>query len=260
MEQNSTCSSCSHHGGPLKKVLMLMLIAFLATLIVNNVKKNKEIGFAPRTPHTITIAGTGKVTATPTIATTNVGLVTEKADVASAQTENTNKMNALISALKSLGIDSADIKTAQYQINPKYTYDQKNGSTINGYSVTQSVEVKIRDLTKISAVLAKAGDAGANQVSGIQFTIDEPKNLEAQARELAVQDAKDKAEKLAATLGVRISRVVDFSEVTPNNMPGPVPMMYAKDAAGVGGGVPAPDVQSGSVEVHSDVAITYEIQ
>lgn len=239
---------------------MIMVIIFLGTIIANNIKKNKEIGIAPRTPYTITITGTGKVTATPTIATTNVGLVTDKADVASAQTENTNKMNALIAALKSLGIDSADIKTAQYQINPKYTYDQKNGSTINGYSVTQSVEVKIRDLTKISAVLAKAGDAGANQVSGIQFTIDEPKNLQAQARDLAVQDAKDKAQKLAATLGVQISRVVNFSEGTPNNIPGPIPMMYAKNAVGIGGSVPAPDVQSGSVEVTSDVAITYEIQ
>ncbi len=248
-----------HHGGPLKKLVMLTLAVFLVTLIVNNIKAYGQIGRLPESPRTIVISGTGKIIATPTIAVSNIGLVTQKADVASAQAENTDRMNKMVAALQTLGIAAADVQTAQYQINPNYSYDQKTGSTITGYSVTQSLEVKIRDLTKISAVLAKAGELGANQVNGVTFTIDEPSNLQAQAREKAVADAKEKAQKLADQLGVHLGKIVGFDESAGNIPPGPI--MFAKDAVGMGGGpVAAPDVQAGSLDVTSQVNVTFELE
>ena len=242
----------------LKITIAVLLAVFLLTLSINNIRKHRYIGRAPSAPHTIMISGSGKITATPTIAVTQVGLVTEKSDVAAAQMENSKKMNGLIAALQSLGIAKDDIRTAQYQIYPKYTYDQKSGSQINGYSVTQSVEVKIRNLEKISAVLAKAGEAGANQINGVQFTIDEPKNLRAQAREEAVKDAKEKAKKLAEQLGVRLGKIVGFSE--SGDAAPPVPMYYAKDMAVGAPERVAPDIQAGSLEVTSQVDITFELK
>lgn len=237
-------------------IVGVALTVYIATLVVSNIKKFSYIG-APTPPsRTLTISGSGKIIATPNIGVTNIGLVTEKADVAAAQQENSQKMNKLLVALKELGIKDEDIRTTQYQIYPKYSYEEKKGSQITGYSVTQSVEVKIRDLTKISQVLARAGEAGANQVSGITFTIDEQKNLRAQAREEAVKDAKEKASKLATQLGVTLGDVITFSESAGITPPEPRYMMM-KEMGGVGD---APDIQSGSLEIISNVDVTFELQ
>lgn len=247
-----------HLRSPWMQLVALALILFLGTLIAKNIKLFRHVGEAPRTPRDISITGFGKVTATPDIAVTSVGLVTEKADVAAAQTENSEKMNRLIASMKALGIAADDIKTTQYQIYPKYSYDDKKGSQINGYTVTQSVEVKIRDLKKISQVLAKAGEAGANQVSGIQFTIDEPKNLREKARDDALKDAKEKAARLAEQLGVQLGDVIGFAETFGSGEP-PMPMMYATKEVGYGGGG-APEVQGGTLDIESKVTITYELK
>lgn len=259
--------SCCSSGGdaemvhplssPVFKFVGVFLIIFLITLIANNIKTFRRIGMADRQQNAITIEGLGKVTAAPNIAVTSVGLVTEKSDVAAAQLENSKKMNELVSSLKKLGIADEDIKTAQYQIYPKYSYEEKKGSSITGYSVSQSLDVKIRDLAKISEVLAAAGAAGANQVGGIQFTIDEPKNLRAEARAEAVKDAQDKADKLAEDLGVRLGRVIGFSE-SQGGSPVPYPMM-AKDAVG-GYAEAAPQIQAGTLDIQSNVSVTYEIR
>lgn len=258
MEQCS-CGMGHHYGPrPLKVIVGVLLAFFLITLSFNNLKKFHTIGQAPRQPYSITITGTGKITSAPNIATTQVGLVTEKSDAGAAQSENSQKMNKLIAALQGLGIAQADLKTTQYQVYPKYSYDAKAGSTITGYSVSQNVEVKIRDLQKISAVLAAAAAAGSNQVSGIAFTIDDQKKLEAEAREAAIKDAKEKAEVLADQLGVELGRVVSFSESQGGAMPQPYPMM-AKESVGAAPQV-APDIQAGSLEIQSDVAVTFEIE
>lgn len=266
MDEGSCCGGSEVGGGaemvhplssPVFKFVGVFLIIFLITLIANNIKTFKRIGMADRQQNAITIEGLGKVTAAPNIAVTSVGLVTEKSDVAAAQLENSKKMNALVASLKKLGIADEDIKTAQYQIYPKYSYEEKKGSSITGYSVSQSLDVKIRDLTKISEVLAAAGGAGANQVSGIQFTIDEPKNLHAEARAEAVKDAQDKAEKLANDLGIRLGRVIGFSE-SQGGSPVPYPMM-AKDAVG-GYAEAAPQIQAGTLDIQSNVSVTYEIR
>ncbi len=239
-------------------IVILFLVIALGTYAAKNIKQMRYIGKPDTGPHTIMVSGDGKVTATPNIAVTNVGLVTEKTNVADAQLENSQKMNALIVAMQQLGISKEDIRTAQYQIYPKYSYDQKTGSSITGYTVTQSVEVKIRDLTKISQVLASAGSAGANQVSGVQFTVEDPKVLRAEAREEAVADAKEKAVKLAAELGVELGKLISYSETTNNNAPYPQMMMRDLNVGASQEGTP--NIQSGTLEITSEVSITYEIE
>lgn len=237
-------------------LLLFGLVVYVYTLVRGNLKQYHYIGKAATQQNTIAISGEGKVTATPNIAMTEIGLLTEKKDVASAQKENTEKMNKLIAAVKAAGVEEKDIQTTQYQIYPKYDYS--NGkSNITGYNVSQSVTVKIRDLAKISAVLAKVGEAGANQVSNLTFTIDEPESLRVQAREKALENAKEKAEALAKMLGVKILRVASFNEY---NQAEPMPL-YARsaEAYGIGGGAPAPDIQTGTLDVKVGVNVIYEI-
>lgn len=241
-------------------ILGAYLIVLLASMIQMNFGKTARLGKADTQPYTISIAGTGKITATPNIASATLGLQTTKSDVLSAQKENTDTMNLLIGDLKKMDIAASDIQTADYSVYPQYSYDQKTGkSTIDGYIVSQNVRVKIRDLSKISLVLGKAGERGLNQVSGVDFTIDEPASLETQARVMALADASQKAVDLARALGVKLVRVVGFSESSSPVVP---PIMYAPMAArdmSMGGGA-APAVESGSLDVTSNVVITYEIE
>ena len=116
--------------------------------------------------------------------------------------------------------------------------------------------MKIRDLDKISDVLALAGPTGVNQVGGLSFTIDDPEELKQQAREEALKNAKTKAESLASIAGVRLGRLVSFSE---DFYGAPVPV-YRDFAAGQGyGGGGAPTVEPGSQDVIVNVTVTYEV-
>ncbi|HBW74375.1 MAG: hypothetical protein UX10_C0015G0017 [Candidatus Magasanikbacteria bacterium GW2011_GWA2_45_39] len=239
-------------------ILLVYLIIYVGSLTRNNIKKFYYVGKMDRPQNTISISGEGKVTAEPNIASVEVGLVTDKKDVAAAQKENTGKMNILIAGIKALGIADADLQTSQYQIYPKYDYTDGK-TTLNGYTVSQSVTVKIRDLSKISAVLAKTGESGANQVSGLQFTIDDPASLQDNARNKALVQAGEKAQALARTLGVNLVRVVSFNEYAPQG--GPVPM-YSRGLEGMGGAADAtaPSIQPGSNEVKVQVNVVYEIE
>lgn len=238
-------------------VLLVYLIIFIGALSRNSLKSFYYIGKAERPQNTIAITGEGKVIGTPDIAVVEVGFLTEKPDVASAQKENTEKMNKLLAEIKKLGVKEDDMQTTQYQIYPKYDYTEGR-SVLSGYTVNQNVSLKIRDLTKISPVLAKVGEVGVNQVSGLTFTIDEPENLQAEARAKALVNARAKAEALTKSLGVKIVRVVSFSEY---NQPqsGPLYLKSAPMAEGIGGGV-TPDIQSGSLEVKVGVSVVYEIE
>ena len=153
-------------------------------------------------------------------------------------------------------IKEEDLKTTNYNINPTYQYTSGR-SVIIGYDVTQTLQAKIRDLTKVSAVLDKAAALGANQVGSLGFTFDEPEKLNDEAREKAIDDAKDKAEGLAEKLGVELGKVVSFSEST-NGVPSPA-YYSAKEGYGVGGGGAAPDIQTGQNEIVITVNLAYEI-
>jgi len=233
-----------------------LLVVFLAAQSYKTLLESHQVGFAPRTPDTFTISGEGKVTGQPTLAQVSLGLYSEGLDVPKVQDANAAKVNGIIDAMKQMGIAADDLQTSNYSIQPKYQYTDGNQNIV-GYSVSQSLNVKVRDLTKVGAVISKAGELGANQVNGVTFTIDDPTDLQAQARTKAIADARKKAEDLAKTLGVSIVRITTFSE--NSNTPQP-PMFYGNVAAAPSAKAITPDIQPGSLDVTSDVSVTFEIR
>lgn len=216
-----------------------------------------NFGLAEHEPATITVDGDGKVVAMPDLATINLGVQTENKEVAAAQKENTDKMNKIIEAVKAQGVKPADIQTTNYQINPQYDY-RDGSSKLRGYIVTQNLTLSIRDLSKLGRILEVAGSLGANQVGGLNFTVDKPEMLKNDARDKAIGDAKGKAESLARSLDVRLGAIRSFNENGVNP-----PIMYSKmEAFGLGGGedAPAPSIEQGSLEINSHVTIVYEIK
>ncbi|MFA6321888.1 MAG: SIMPL domain-containing protein [Candidatus Buchananbacteria bacterium] len=261
MEDEKKC--CCNHV-PVWKILgtivTVFLVVFMSVLTWNEVKKHDYIGRESQQTYTISIDGEGKINAVPDIAQISLGIETQKEKVADAQKENTDKMNKIIAQLKGAGIDAKDIQTANYNIYPRYDYS--NGQQVlRGYTVSQSVTIKIRNLDKIGSIISQAGTLGANQIGSLNFTIDEPEKLKQQAREKALANAKEKAEALAKIAGVKLGKLVSFAESTQNSV---VPVyrdysMKSEAAVGVGGAAPAPAVEVGSQDIVVDVMVTYEV-
>ena len=240
-------------------LLGLALVVFVGLKARNASQEYKYIGKMIRDRDTISIAGEGKVTSKPDLAKIELGVRTESATVKEAQKGNTEKMNAILSAVKELGVASKDIQTTGYSISPKQEWRERR-VFITGYVVSQNATVKVRDLDKVGETLAKAGELGANQIGGISFTIDDPTSLKDEARAKAIEDARKKADALARQLGLTIVKVVTFSE-SFEGYPQPMPMFarsmsapMAMDAA------PAPIIETGSLDVTANVSVTFDVR
>lgn len=232
----------------------LFLIIFLAAATYSKIVETRYAGQAAQFKNTISVAGEGKVVAKPDIGQVSLSVISDAATVAAAQKDNTDKMNKITKAMKEAGIKEEDLKTTSYNISPRYQYSVGK-STIIGYEVSQTLEVKIRNLDKVGDILGKAAAAGANQVGALNFTFDDPEKLNSEARQKAITQAKQKAKDLASGLGVGLGKVVSFSE---NFVGQPVPM-YASDMLGKGGGGDVPEIQTGQNEIQVSVSISYEI-
>lgn len=256
--------------GVILSVLLAALIIFTAVEIINNIKEGKYIGQGIETRNTITVSGTGEIYVKPDLAIVDFSVVTEATSVAKAMEDNTAKMNTVIDFMKQQGIEDKDLKTVNFYVNPRYEwYDTQaclmlygvacpsGRRVLVGYEVTQSLEVKIRDMAKIGDIIQGGTDKGANQVGDLQFTIDKEEEFKSQAREQAIQDAKTKAEELASQLGVKLKNIVNFNESSV------FPYYAMKESAipsGFGGASSvAPQIQTGENKIEVTVNITYQI-
>ena len=207
---------------------------------------------------TITVQGEGKLSAVPDIALLTFGVQTGRQKTAEgAMKILAERMNGVIEALEALNIEEKDIKTQSLRLNPAYDY--QNGRRVEqGFEAFQNLSVKVRDLNMISQVLDAAVRQGTNQVGGVSFTVDDMDELKAEARELAIENAKEKAEKLADDLGVSLGEFEGFSEGGGYY---PQPAMMRMEAVGYGGAdVAAPDIPAGEQDIRVTVHLTYRVR
>lgn len=246
-----------------KKVALVaasLLVIFLAFVALNSAwDLFAKWGWvsSPDTQKTITLSAEGKTTVTPDTARFSVGVVTRGDDPQRIQDENTKAINKIIDFLKSEGVKDGDIKTTQYDLYPQYDYFE--GRQIpNGYILNQTIQVTVREIDKAGALLSGSIERGSNQVSSVQFYVDDPDKFKGEAREEAFAKARDKAKELADQAGVRLGKVVSFSESSYGGIQPPI--YYARsEAVGLGGGG-VPDVEPGSQELTVSVTVTYEIR
>lgn len=250
-----------------------LLALFLLVQTVKSFKEYRYVGSGVTATNTITVNGAGEVFAVPDRATFTVTVREEGAEVAAAQDKATEKSNAIISYLKSSGVEEKDIKTINYNVNPKYEWEQKacvagtycepGNQVLVGFEVWQMIEVKVQDPKKAGDLLTGVGSRGASEVSGLSFTIEDEDELKSKAREMAIAEAEEKAEALAKQLGVSLVRVVGFSEDSSGY---PMPY-YAKGGMAMDAAVsnesmrvPAPELPAGENKITSNVNVTYEIR
>ena len=251
-------------------VLLIVLSIFLLALTIstvvgiqNKVKEGRYIGQEIEAKNTISVSGKGEVYVKPDLALATFSVITEKKTVAEAMSENAEKMNEVIAFMKEQGIEDKDLKTTNFSIHPRYEWHKKTAfypqgkRVLVGYEVSQSLQVKIRDMAKIGTILQGAADKGANSVGNLQFTVDEPEKIKAEARKEAIKKAKDKAEEIASQLGVHLVKITGFNESSV------LPRYYGleKSAVGMGGGEALqPQIETGENKIEANVTITYEIR
>lgn len=230
----------------------------------------KQARYMHTGPVVINVRGEGEVFARPDVATFNFSVIAEGEDAVSAQNESAERVNEIMSYLETSGIEETDIKTAYYNLNPRYEYTESvctnrgycppGERVLLGYEVNQTIEVKVRETDRAGEFITGVGERGATNVSGLQFTIDDESTLMSEAREAAIADAQEKAERLASELGVRIVRMAGFYEEQ-----GGYPMYYGRgdDAMmeqAVINKATEPSIPTGENTVMSWVNISYEVR
>lgn len=219
-------------------------------------------------PRTITVIGQGAVSSSPDIATASVGVMVTSPDIKEATSEASNKMEAVMEALKEQGIADKDIRTTSYSINyeRRSSFDlqvARPSTTTAGeeeiegmYHVSNMVTVKIRDLEKVGQVIDAVVNAGANSIWGINFGIDDTTALESEARSKAVDNARARAEELAGLAGVELGKVVSVSEIITGSPYPTASLVRAEMALGGGAGPISP----GELEMSAQIQVTFEIE
>lgn len=238
-----------------------LIVAFAAWNYANYYGASIE----PSSFRSFSVSGEGKVVAVPDVAEFSFSVLTQGgADIAKLQKENTEKMNKAIAFLKEKGVDAKDIKTENYNLEPRYQYAKCNEDAsvcpppeIVGYTITQSVSVKIRDFGAIGDILSGIVISGANTVSQLQFTIDNPEKLQSEARAKAIENANAKAKEIARAGSFGIGRLLGIEE--GGGFPPPIYRTLKMEAVS-GYMSDSPAIEAGSQEVKVNVTLRYEIR
>ncbi|MCC7362277.1 MAG: SIMPL domain-containing protein [Anaerolineales bacterium] len=215
-----------------------------------------QTGVPADTPRTISVTGTGTAYGAPDVATVQVGVQTRSENAGQAVNDNSTRVAALIAALKALGIAEKDMQTTNFSVYVQQNYDPQTGRPLETiyYQVDNTLNVTVRDTSRLGDVLTGAVDAGANSIYGVSFSVADPAALQGQARELAVANARERAEQLAAAAGVTLDVPLSISEVSYVAQP-----VYAARDMAMAEGAPVP-VQTGQIQVDLQVNITYTIK
>lgn len=218
---------------------------------------------------TISVTGEGEMVAVPDIGEFTFAVVAEAETADIAQSDSATAMNDIITYLGEADVAETDIRTTNYQLNPQYRYEQENCTefrcppgerVLTGYEARQMVEVKIRDLDAASGLISGVGERGATNISGLRFTIDDETELREEARSKALADAQEKANELAAELGMSLDRLVGYHEgrngqPVPYGMGGDGMMDRAVMESAV-----QPELPAGESTVMSQVTLTYQLR
>ncbi len=228
------------------------VLALAAALAASACAPMGHGGHHPRTS-TVTVAGTGTVSAAPDMAEITTGVVTQAPTAAQALAANSQAMERLLQTLGALGVAARDIQTTNISVSPLRRQGRDGQPPeITGYEVTNPVRVKVRDLSRLGRVLDQQVGQGANLVYGIHFGRQEPAPLLDEARKRAMADARRKAELYADAASLRIGRVVAVQEAgaaSPRPEMAPRVMMSA-----------AVPVAPGEQEIQASVTVTFTLE
>lgn len=233
-------------------ITAIVLVVLVTTALAGSLAFAKPAA-ATAGGNSVSVSGTAQVTIKPDVAYATFGTQTSDADAAKARTANDALMKKVLDAVKAQGVDEKDIKTVDFAINPRY---DANGTAVTGYEVVNSIQVKVKNLDKLGAIMDAALAAGANNAGNLYFDVENREDAYNQAVVKAIENAKQRAETLAKSAGRTLGAVSAVSETGGYS---PYPMFATRDAAMAAGAGSVP-VSSGEMQISASVSITYELK
>lgn len=201
----------------------------------------------------IRVRGTGRVERTPDTAVVVLGTEVEAVSAGEAQAMAGRRMRAVLAAIADAGVDAADVTTDRVALGPTIDYSGPSPRR-TGFQASQSVRIRVRDLARLGAILDAAVNTGADQVAEVSLGLTDPADARAEARALAMADARRAAESLADAAGVRLGLPTAIVEDDPDRSPGPMRMKLAE--AAMADGTP---IAAGRIGVEVTVLVTYAL-
>ena len=214
---------------PLRPLILAIALAF-GTPMTACAQPQTATGYAmPADGTLLSVSAEASAKRVPDVATISTGVVTQAADANAAMRANAVQMDKVMAAIRAAGIGERDVQTSGINLNPQYKYVENAPPSIVGYQASNTVNVKVRDLSKLGKVLDAFVEQGANQVNGPSFEVDKPDEAYDEARVAALKKAQARAQTYADALGLKVRRIVSISEGGAS-FPRPMPMMRAMAA------------------------------
>jgi len=234
-----------------KSVLVLVLGLFLVSILA----ACQGVGqYTTTYPSLITVNGVGKVYLVPDIAYIYIGVHSQAESVADALSQNNAQAQSITNTLLAQNVAAEDIQTTAFNVYPQQQYGPNGEMTGIIYVVENQVYVKVRNLQNLGALLDGVVKSGANSINGITFDVQDHASAETEARKLAIEDAKAKAEDIATQAGVQLGNLYS---VNISSAGSPMPVYEAKGGAAGGGSVP---VAAGQLVIEVDTSMSYLIK
>lgn len=203
---------------------------------------------------TLSLQAEGQVRRAPDMATISLGVSTDAPGAAQAQARNAERMAKVLAALRATGVTAREVQTSTLSLSPQYAYAEGQAPRLTGYRASNAVTVSVRELSRLPAVIDGVAAAGADEVGGVAFALQDPHAAEDAARRDAVARLQAQAALYAQATGLRIGRLVNLTETGGYSPQPPRPMMAMRAMK-----VDATPVESGEIDVRVQTRATYEL-
>lgn len=236
---------------------ILPLLAAAALAVPAAGQAQTAVQMQPISGTRLDISATGEVTRVPDVAIISTGVVTRAPSATAAIQQNAARMERVRSALRRAGIADKDIQTSSINLNPEYHYEQNRPPRLTGYTASNQVSVRFRDIAETGKILDALVAEGANQISGPSLTIDKPEEALDEARMRAIANGRARADLYARALGMRVVRLLSVSESGGYPVPPPMPMYARAEAASMDAQT---KIDPGEQKVQVGVSMSFELQ
>ena len=234
--------------------LVIPTILLIAAVALSACSASVQLGQTQ--PRTISVTGNAEVILEPDIAYVSIGVHSEAESAKAAVATNNSQTQAVIDAIKAQGVDEKDIKTTNFSVYQSEKFAPTGESLGSYFMADNTVNVTIRDIAKIGDVLDASINAGANNIYGITFDVEDKETALASGRDQAMVNAEEQAEMLASAAGVTLGEVQSISYYSN----APVPVYYDNKMAGVGGGGQSVPISPGQLTLSASVSVVYSIK
>lgn len=243
-----------------EQTILYIAVAVALVLSALTLLQPNELVVTEQGRETITVEGDAERFVAPDTASISFTMTRKSMNLEEARESVDDRVKDFLKQVKADGVDEKDIRTTDYSVNPQYNYlSRERQQVFDGYRVSQTIELTIRDLENVRSILGKIGSLEVDNVSQLSFFVEDDEDILDDIREEAIDDAKDKAKDLARDLGVKLEGIVSFSENSGGYYPQPY---FRSSVANMDGAINESmdvSIPVGENKFQRSVSITYKI-